>query len=96
MINRKKLTDADVLARLSELPHWRFENGRLYRELASGSFARGVQWITQIAEVAERLNHHPDIVLTYSQIVVTVYTHDVGGITDFDFELAKLIDSLAF
>ena len=95
MISRKKLTDAEVLKLLTQLPLWRCENGRLHREIASGNFAKGVQWITRIAEVAEELNHHPDIVLTYTRVTVEIYTHDVGGITEFDFELARRIDSLA-
>ena len=49
----------------------------------------------RIGAVAEELNHHPDIQLTYPKLVVEIYTHDVGGITDFDFALAQRIDELA-
>lgn len=96
MIHRKKLADAEVLELLAHLALWRYENGRLRREFASGNFAGGMQLVTQIAEVAEELNHHPDIVLTYTRVVVEIYTHDVGGITEFDFELARRIDLLVF
>jgi pterin-4a-carbinolamine dehydratase len=56
MFHRKKMTDAEVLELLMQLPQWRYENGRLRREFVSGNFARGAQWITRIAEVAEALS----------------------------------------
>jgi 4a-hydroxytetrahydrobiopterin dehydratase len=50
-----------------------------------------MQLVLKIGDIAETLNHHPDIVLTYPRVVVEISTHDVGGITEFDFELARRI-----
>jgi 4a-hydroxytetrahydrobiopterin dehydratase len=53
-----------------------------------------VRLIGEIAEAADRLNHHPDVVLTYKRVSVELWTHDIGGLTERDFELAGEIDRL--
>ncbi len=94
VLNRKKLSDADINQRLSEAPGWRYANGKLRREFSTGNFNKGVQLVVKISGIADQLNHHPDVILTYPRVAVEIYTHDVGGITDFDFELAKRIGAL--
>ena len=92
MFSRKKLTEDEIVQQLTELSGWTFVGGKLRREFATGSFVKGVQFVMKIGDIAENLNHHPDIVLTYPRVVVEILTHDVGGITEIDFELARRID----
>lgn len=60
-----------------------------------GNFASGLEFVNAIGEIAEQVNHHPDITLTYSTVHVTLTSHDVGGITQRDVDLARTISTLA-
>lgn len=95
IMKREKLTDTQITERLKSLPEWQHSDGRLRREFATGNFLAGVELVNKITPLAEELNHHPDIHLTYPKVVVEIFTHDVGGITEFDFALAERIDSIA-
>ena len=94
MVSRRKLNDDEITALVETIPGWSFAGGRLRTEFATGNFKNGINLINQIGELADRLNHHPDVYLSYRKVVVKTYTHDVGGITEFDFELAKGISGL--
>lgn len=91
-MNREKLTDEELTEKLESLPDWELAGDKLRRVFETGSFLKGVTLVTRITPHAELLNHHPDIELTYPKLVVEITTHDVGGITDFDFELAKRVN----
>ena len=95
MLSRRKMTDQEIIDSLSSLSGWSHANGRLRKEFATGNFNQGIQFVLKVGEAADRLNHHPDILLTYPRVTVEIYTHDVGGITEFDFELARKIDAIA-
>ncbi len=58
------------------------------------SFARAMEFVKQVAEVAERLDHHPDITIRYNEVHLSLYSHDEGGITPRDIRLAKEIEAL--
>ena len=92
---RAKLTDGDVLARLAGRPHWRLEQGRLVRELRFPSFVQAFAFMTRVAFAAEKRNHHPDWENVYDRVTIRLATHDAGGITERDFELAAAIDTIA-
>ncbi len=94
MTSRKKLTAGEIEQQLSTAPGWGYLDGRLRSEFQTLNFANGVNFVNQIAEIADELNHHPDILLTYPKVAIEIYTHDVGGITNFDFELARRISAL--
>lgn len=94
MVSRKKLSDEEIGARLSEVPGWGYIDGRLRSQFQTLNFSNGVTFVNQIAKVADDLNHHPDVLLTYPRVTIDIYTHDVGGLTEYDFELAKRISSL--
>lgn len=76
-------------------PQWPTVDGALARRFLTGSFVRGVEFITAIAEVAEAAGHHPDIVLTYPHVDITIITHDTGSITEKDHALAAEITAIA-
>jgi 4a-hydroxytetrahydrobiopterin dehydratase len=94
MARRKLLTDAEIAARLAEVPTWtRIGNG-ITRSWKFEDFAEALEFIDQVGALAEAMNHHPDIVNSWNKVTLTLTTHDRGGLTDFDFELAKKIDAL--
>jgi 4a-hydroxytetrahydrobiopterin dehydratase len=92
------LAESQIDQLLSALPGWRVVDraGRLRIEKVyhTGSFLAGLDFVTRLAALAEQFNHHPEVLLTYPQVRITLTTHDAGGLTDRDFELARRIDSL--
>lgn len=73
---------------------WREVDGALERELRFPSFPEAVAFVNRVAELAERENHHPDIDLRYTRVVLRWWTHTTGGVTDRDHRLAALTDEL--
>ncbi len=95
------MTDPKTLLRYPEvmaeegLDDWRFFLVRLHARFKTGSFVKGLELVTRITEVAEAANHHPDVVLTYPQVDVDLHSHDVGGVTSRDLDLARQISAIA-
>ncbi|HEX5086181.1 MAG TPA: 4a-hydroxytetrahydrobiopterin dehydratase [Nocardioides sp.] len=77
------------------LDDWRFFLGRLHARFRTGSFVKGLELVTRVTEAAEAANHHPDVVLTYPQVDVDLTSHDVGGVTSRDLDLARRISAIA-
>ena len=77
------------------LDDWRFFLVRLHARFKTGSFVKGLELVTRITEAAEEANHHPDVVLTYPQVDVDLISHDVGGVTSRDLDLARRISAIA-
>lgn len=94
MPSRNKLTDVEIHEKLKGAPGWGYIDGRLRSQFQTLNFSNGVAFINQIAKVADDMNHHPDVLLTYPRVTIDIYTHDVEGITEFDFELARKISLL--
>lgn len=94
MVSRKKLAEEEIASKLGEVPGWGYIEGRLRSQFQTLNFSNGVQFINQIARIADDLNHHPDVLLTYPRVTIDIFTHDIGGLTEFDFELAKRISKL--
>lgn len=88
-----KLTAAQV--REAELGDWRQIVGRLKARFRTGDFATGLELVNRIGESAESADHHPDVTLTYPEVIVTLSSHDVGGITSRDIDLAREISAHA-
>ena len=78
-----------------DLADWRFLVGRLHARFKTGSFVKGVELVQRVADAAEEANHHPDVVLTYPQVDVSLVSHDVGGVTSRDVDLARRISAIA-
>jgi len=94
MPSRKKMTPDQIREKLKSFEGWRYEDGRLKTSFDTGNFNAGVELIGKIAKLADELNHHPDVKLTYPRVEIELKTHDSDGITEFDFELARQINQL--
>ena len=90
-----KLTDEQLAAALVSLAGWTVVNGKLHREFRFPDFTYAFGFMATAATAIERNNHHPEWSNVYNRVVVDLTTHDAGGITRKDVELAVLLDSIA-
>lgn len=89
------LSDDDVQARLAELDGWERSGNAIEKQFDLGDFSGSVEFVNRITPVANEMNHHPDLAISWSKVTVTLSTHSEGGLTENDFELARKIDGLA-
>jgi 4a-hydroxytetrahydrobiopterin dehydratase len=82
-------------ARLANLPGWTLANNKLHREFEFANFVKAFGFMTQIAIIAEKMDHHPEWSNVYNRVEVFLTTHDAGGLTTLDFELAEQMNLLA-
>jgi 4a-hydroxytetrahydrobiopterin dehydratase len=87
-----KLTDSEVQAALRELPDWKLANGMLEKTYEHPTFPEAIVFVNVVAHLAELANHHPDVDIRYSKITLRLVTHDSGGITAKDVDLAKRVE----
>jgi 4a-hydroxytetrahydrobiopterin dehydratase len=88
------LSDEDVDRRLGERPGWERRGDAIVRELKTADFVGSVDLLNRITPLAEEMNHHPDVSISWNRVTVSLSTHSQGGLTDSDFELAEKIDRL--
>jgi 4a-hydroxytetrahydrobiopterin dehydratase len=89
-----RLSPEDVTAALNELPLWSGGTDGIERTIRLPSFRAAVEAIGMIADVAEEMDHHPDIDLRWTKVRVAVVTHSAGGLTELDLALARRVDAL--
>ena len=90
----KKYTELEAHQALANIKQWEFKNDGIDRKFIFKSFTEAVGFIIQIAFLAEKNNHHPELFNVYNKVNVRLTTHDAGGLTDKDLDLAKAINSL--
>ena len=88
------LTDAEVARQLADLPGWSSDGDALVATLEAPDFPAAIRLVDAVAEVAEQLDHHPDIDIRWRTLAFTLTTHSEGGLTQFDVELAHQIDAI--
>jgi 4a-hydroxytetrahydrobiopterin dehydratase len=88
------LTDAEISARLRSLPDWKVESGELTRTFVFKDFVGSLAFVNKVGELAEKAGHHPDIDIRYNRVRLGLVTHDAGGITAKDFDLAAAASKL--
>jgi 4a-hydroxytetrahydrobiopterin dehydratase len=88
------LSQDDILERLKELEHWSVKDQKLHREYTFKDFVRAFGFMSSVALLAEKMNHHPEWFNVYNTVRVELTTHDAGGISSKDFKLAKRMDEL--
>ncbi len=88
----EKLSEEQIEGRLADLPNWALNGDSLQRTFGFEDFRSAMSFVNQVAELAEAHQHHPDIMIRYSKVTLTLTTHDAGGITERDFVLAQATD----
>ena len=89
-----RLSPDEIAAALHGLPEWSGDGDGIHRTVELPSFRDAVAAIVAIGDVAEELDHHPDVDLRWTKVRVAVVTHSAGGLTDLDLELARRVDLL--
>jgi len=91
----RKLDPEEVERRVTGLSGWELRDGKLHREYRFVDFASAFGFMSSLALVAERMDHHPEWFNVYSRVVIDLNTHDVGGLSEKDFEMAAAADRLS-
>jgi 4a-hydroxytetrahydrobiopterin dehydratase len=90
------LTDDQIDTAIRDhLPNWKVVDNALVRSVKKDSFMDGIRLVATVAQLADSMNHHPDIDIRYTTITFRVSSHEAGGITDDDLVLARHIDTAA-
>lgn len=90
-----KFDETQVEDALKEVPEWSEINGEIQRTYQFDDFVQSMAFVNKVADAAESAQHHPDILIRYNKVTISVSTHDAGGITVKDFDLAKQADGFA-
>lgn len=88
-----KLAFNQLEKELRQLPGWEHFDGSIQKHFQFGSFIGAIEFVNSIASLAEQTDHHPDIDIRYSKVIVRLSTHSEGGITQKDIQMAKDIES---
>jgi 4a-hydroxytetrahydrobiopterin dehydratase len=88
------LHSKQIKLHLQDVPSWSKRGQTILRTFKFEGFLKGIDFVTQIAKKAQKMNHHPDIDVRFNQVTLTLTTHDEGGITEKDFSLAKQCDEV--
>jgi 4a-hydroxytetrahydrobiopterin dehydratase len=87
-----KLTPEAVQTQLQKLSGWSLQGEAISKQYVWPSFPEAVKFVNRVADLAEEADHHPDILISYRRVTLTLSTHSEGGITQKDFDLAARID----
>jgi 4a-hydroxytetrahydrobiopterin dehydratase len=89
------LNDAEIEERLSGLKGWQRSGEAIAKTFKCADFVGSVRFVESLVEPAERMDHHPDLEISWDEVTVTISTHSEGGLTAADFELAGKVDALS-
>ncbi len=89
-----KLTEVQIARLLQDHPQWSEAGGVIQRTWQFKDFLHSMRFVQKVADLAEQRGHHPDILVRYDKVTLSLSTHDAGGITRKDFELAALADAI--
>ncbi|MBT8138953.1 MAG: 4a-hydroxytetrahydrobiopterin dehydratase [Gammaproteobacteria bacterium] len=90
-----RMSSTQIEAALALLPNWKLQGKHIQREFVFDDFVTAFGFMSQVALLAERCNHHPEWSNVYNRVDISLSTHDCGGLSERDFLLAGEIDALA-
>ena len=93
-MQRRQLNDEEIQSLNPKIPQWELKNNTLMREFKFPNFIEAFSFMTKVAILAEGLNHHPEWSNVYATVKINLTTHDLGGLSNLDYELAAAIDNL--
>ncbi len=93
-IQKEKVFDSEIMDAIAQLPEWKVVDNKLNRAFKFNDFVDAFAFMTKVAIASEKMNHHPEIFNVYNRVVIDLTTHEVGGISALDIELAKKISAL--
>jgi len=90
-----RLSNEEIQGHLAQLPGWQVSDGVLRKRFTFSAFSEGIRFVDRVAELADAADHHPDIDIRYTNVVMSLMTHSAGAITEKDFALARQINQAA-
>jgi len=90
-----RLTDSEIETALAELDGWKLEGGKIGRSFKFANFIQAFSFMTSAAIEAEKMDHHPEWSNVYNKVSVQLVTHDAGGVTQLDIDLARKMNALS-
>lgn len=88
------LTQTEIDQKITTLPQWQQQDQTLTRTFKFKNFVEAIEFVNQLVEPAEAAGHHPDLAISYNQVTISLTSHDTGGLTQKDFDLAATISDL--
>ncbi|MBT9330975.1 4a-hydroxytetrahydrobiopterin dehydratase [Paracidobacterium acidisoli] len=88
------MNESEISERLQSTSGWQRQGEQIVRLFTFGNFIQAMEFVNQVAEKAEAAGHHPDIDIRYNKVRLALSTHDAGGLTQRDFDLAASVDAL--
>ena len=89
------LTESEIQTQLEQLSDWQLQDNTIYITKTFKNFIAAIEFINKLVEPAEQAAHHPDIAISYNKVTISLTTHDAGGLTNKDFNLAKVISAIS-
>ena len=89
-----KLSDAEIEERLGDLVDWSVDGQQIRKTFQLASFPMAIGFVVQVGFLAEAAGHHPDIDIRWRKVTLALTTHDAGGLTEKDFDLAAQMDEI--
>ncbi|MEL7472414.1 MAG: 4a-hydroxytetrahydrobiopterin dehydratase [Planctomycetota bacterium] len=89
-----KLSESEIKSKIETMPEWSEVSGEIQRTYEFDDFRASMAFVEKVADLAEEAQHHPDILIRYNRVMLTLSTHDAGGLTVKDFDLASRCDEL--
>ena len=93
-VNAMPLNQTEIDQKIQAIPQWQQQQQNIVRVFKFKNFVEAVAFVNQLVEPAEAAGHHPDITIEYNQVTISLTTHDAGGLTQMDFDLAQTISAL--
>ena len=88
------LSEVEINEQISQLSGWTQQGKEIHCQKTFKDFVEAIAWVNQLVDPAEAAGHHPDIAISYNKVTVSLTTHDAGGLTQMDFDLAQVISGL--
>ncbi len=90
----QRLSSSDAKKRFKLLKNWSINKNHLEKDYEFEDFNQALNFVNRVAIIAERLDHHPDIYLSYGKVKIILYTHSIKGLSEKDFNLATFVDKI--
>lgn len=89
-----KLSQSEVQTKLAKLPEWEQSEDTIQKQYKFKNFVEAIAFINKLVEPAEAAGHHPDLSISYNKVTINLTSHDAGGLTQKDFDLAATFEEL--
>lgn len=89
------LSDSEIQEKAAQLEGWEVEGKELKRTMEFKDFVTAIDFVNKLVDPAEAAGHHPDLAISYNKVTVALTSHDAGGLTEKDFEMAQVLSNLS-